>query len=209
MSHEGKIDMDMGEDSASVHGPEDMPMEESGESPPIPMGRSAIAADSEGAGAGTTRRSSTPGAGTSRQRSATGAGTSRPSARSTAPSRIPTRALAIVKKPTRRSPTPTRTRSIVDEQAEAALRSAAALQQTTQVQTQAAMGQADAAFQAARQAVSETATIRQTVEEALARHYHASTTLSTEQVTKLAHETSQEMQMAVQERQQLNVRLQE
>ena len=83
------------------------------------------------------------------------------------------------------------------------------MQQSTQVQTQAAMGQADAAFQAARQAVSETANIRQTVEEALARHYHASATLSTEQVTKLAHETSQEMHVAVQERQQLKARLQD
>ena len=71
------------------------------------------------------------------------------------------------------------------------------------------MGQADAAYQAARQAVSKTANIRQAVEEALARHYHASTTLSTEQVTKLAHDTSQEMQMAVQERQQLKTRLQD
>ena len=47
------------------------------------------------------------------------------------------------------------------------------------------------------------------MEEALARHYHASTTLSTEQVTKLAHETSHEMQRAVQERQQLQTRLQD
>ena len=83
------------------------------------------------------------------------------------------------------------------------------MQQNTQIQTQAAMGQADAAFQAARQAVSETANMRQAVEEALVRHYHASTTLSTEQVTKLAHETSQEMHVAVQERQQLKTQLQD
>ena len=54
MSHEGQINMDMGDESVSVHGPEDMPMEDSGKSPPIPAGRSAIAADSKGAGAGIT-----------------------------------------------------------------------------------------------------------------------------------------------------------
>ena len=107
----------------------------------------------------------------------------------------------------RRSPTPPRARTRLDAQTEAVLHSATVLQQSTQIQTQAAMGQADAAYQAAKQAISEMASIRRTIEAALTAQFQHQTALTSDQVTQLAKETSSQWQGAVQAQQQLQARL--
>ena len=81
------------------------------------------------------------------------------------------------------------------------------LQHQAQEQTRAVQSQADAAMLEARRALTETAVVRTTVEEALTQHLQASTSLSALQVSTLAQDTSRELQTAVQERRQLQERL--
>ena len=107
--------------------------------------------------------------------------------------------MAVLKKPIQRIPTPTRSRVIVYEQARPALRSIAALQQSTQVHTQVAMDQTDAAFQVTRQDILKIARMRRSVEDTLVEYYQASATILAKQILKLAHETYQEMHVTVQE----------
>ena len=106
----------------------------------------------------------------------------------------------------RRSPTPARTRgsAALSDEASAALQRTERLQQSTQLQTQVASAQADAAMEAARKAVLDTAEVRRTVEAALAAQFQHQTALTADQVDKLAKETSQKWQGAIQESQLLN-----
>ena len=109
-------------------------------------------------------------AGTSRQRPSTPSRRA-PSSRATT-SRIPT-CVSMVRKPARRSPTPSRTRASVaiSDEAAAALLRTERLQLSTQQQTQVASAQADAAMEAARKAILETAAIRRTVKAALTAQF--------------------------------------
>ena len=185
-----------GGDSESVTGPRDEQMAES--QPNVGQGERLSTQNVEASQGyvklDTTRRSRSP---QSRQRDV-------PSA---APSRIPTRASTMK----RRSPTPTRTRgsAILSDEASAALQRTEKLQQSTHLQTQVASAQADAAMEAAKKAVLETAAVRRTVEAALAAQFQHQTALTTDQVAHLAKETSQQWQCAVQDSQMLNQRLQE
>jgi hypothetical protein len=75
--------------------------------------------------------------------------------------------------------------------------------QNTQATAYSAASYADVAMQEARRAMLETTSVRKTVKDALAAHLQASTSLSGQQVTKLAQDTSAEFQAAVGEQRRL------
>ena len=85
----------------------------------------------------------------------------------------------------------------MDAETEAVWQRTMELQHQTHEQTKVVQQHADAAMLEARRAMTETAAVRTTVEEALTKHLQASTTLSASQVSQLAHDTSQELQTAV------------
>ena len=188
MSEKGQIDIDPhGGESASVSGPLD---EHMADSQPT-MGHEERSLTQVEGSSVTSAVSEAP-------RSKSPVPKGRRSPPGAAPSKIPTRT-SVMK---RRSPTPPRSRITLEGEAAQTL-------QRTQDTAQSAAGQADAALQAARTAMLETAAVRKTVEDALAAHLQTSTSLSGQQIASLAHETSKEFQAALGEQRRLEQCLKE